>query len=142
MSEAPKYPNTQSIELRPHQVESVLNKFDAPRVRVFERVISPELKKNEDGGSRVEDGITAAEILRDAKGIVARALARGAAKIVPDHNGNNTRNYAHKTGRRWTKKQRAGRSRMLKKDFRAGKRETPNQYAAMKTPDCGLQTAD
>ena len=109
------------IELRPYQVEAILNKMDAPRVRVFERVISPELKvKNAENGEMLADcGISAAEVLRDSKGIVARALARGAAKILPARNANNTRNYAHKTERRWTKKQRAARSETMRAETKS-----------------------
>lgn len=99
-----------SIELRPHEAEAILNKFDAPRVRVFERVISADLKVK-DPLATVEDSLTEAEVLRDAKGIVARALARGAAKIVPVVIA---RDYEHKTKRRWTDKQRAARSEMMR----------------------------
>jgi hypothetical protein len=122
--------NKKIIELRPHQVEAVLNKFPIGPVRVFQKVVDPKLKVRspESEVRSPEDSITASEVLRDAKGIVARALARGAAKITFHAPVKTGRDHEHKTGRRWTDKQRA--------------RWSAKMRAKNVTVDSGLRTQD
>lgn len=132
------------LELRPHEAEAIRNKFDAPRLRVFERVIDPRLKaRREDGGSKMEDGITDADVLADAKGIVARALARGAAKIVPEAKGKTRADHAErKTTRKWSAAQRARRSKVFKQQYATGERKPVSFYVKHQTPSVEHQTSN
>lgn len=101
-----------SIELRPHEIEALLCRHDAPRLLVRETQVSPELKYK--GKPDEDPNLSDAAILRNASSIAARAIARGTLKVIPGNHKINTRNYAHKAGRRWTPEQRAAHSARLR----------------------------